>query len=504
MTSSSAERGGSRAALGPAIVAGCSVLILVLYMGLWRGLWFDELLHFAMGGMTFEYAVKTVDFTTTEVNHGQTGVYLLLDWLLLQVFGASAIALRLPSLVSAGFMLWAAVVFMRAKGFGWRWQLVAVVAIGANSTLMFFAGEARPYMPMAASAVVMLAFYALPLESRRTWQGRVLGVFGFLFGAAVHPYWILMWAAVATFSVVVMLTQESWARRLTAVWNSLAPAYVLPALAIFLIVGQLTWMRRVFAFGADTDQIYNWAAISSAFVWDHFSFVPYYASVRSSMGPIAVSGWVTITVLAVAGLTGLWLLGCRACRHRRLGPPLLLLGVGVGSSVALTFQSYRLAYWIIERQWVAGMALACLATAWFFAEWWRATSPRSWRAKIPAIVYLVLVAGAFAVSAWTQFEVTVDRAAAWRLVEQDDRTRQELVAEPGEQTYNYDAQEGYEYIANLNVARGGPVWEEFVAWYNKWAGMRPEFREDNPGWSRFIWPDPAPQQSLCIPQLCGG
>ena len=54
-------------------------LITVLYMGLWRGLWFDELLHFAMGGMTFEYLVRTIDYTTIHVNHGQTGFYMLLD-----------------------------------------------------------------------------------------------------------------------------------------------------------------------------------------------------------------------------------------------------------------------------------------------------------------------------------------------------------------------------------------------------------------------------------------
>lgn len=478
------------------------VCVLVLYMGLWRQVWFDELLHFAMGGMTFEYAIKTIDYTTTEVNHGQTGVYLLLDWFLLQLFGASTIALRLPSLVSAAVMLASAVAFMRAKGFGWKWQSVSVIAFGANSTLMFFAGEARPYMPMAASAVAMLAYFSLPDQDRRSWWGRSLGAFGFLFGAVIHPYWILLWGLVAFYGSTLYVTTSTSNRSLKALLTFLAPRLSLSAIVLYLAVGQLTWMRRVFTFAGDPNSIYDWNVIRASFAWTHFSFVPQYMPSRSSSWPTIVSGWAVVGIAALGLLSLVFVLLRKSCRTRSLIAPLGLIVMGVASSVFLTYLSYRSAYWILERQWVAGMALTTLAVVWLYAQWWRDVRERSTLDKLPVIVYLGLLSSALLAAATTQLQLTMDRQQEWSTFINDTRTVQEFVAEPGAQTYVYDPIEGYEYMANVNVARGGPVWEEFVAWYNKWAGMRPEFRESNPGWTRFIWPDEAPQSRLCIPQLC--
>jgi len=45
------------------------------------------------------------------------------------------------------------------------------------------------------------------------------------------------------------------------------------------------------------------------------------------------------------------------------------------------------------------------------------------------------------------------------------------------------------YAANVNAVRGGDVWPEFTVWYWKQAGMRPEFRETNPSWTRFLFTD---------------
>jgi len=41
------------------------------------------------------------------------------------------------------------------------------------------------------------------------------------------------------------------------------------------------------------------------------------------------------------------------------------------------------------------------------------------------------------------------------------------------------------YAANVNAVRDGDVWPVFTKWYWKQAGMRPEFRETNPGWTSY-------------------
>ena len=504
---SHAQHGGNRVTWpswgGPAVVTALVGITLLAYMGLWRGIWFDELLHFAFGGMTFEYAVKTIDYTTTHVNHGQTGAYFLLDWALLQVFGASATALRSPSLLAAFLLLVAAAAFLRAKGFGWRWQALVVLSLGANETLMFYTGEARPYMPLAGSAAVMLAFYALNTDERRKWWARALALFGFLVGSVMHPYWLVMWGLIAVFSLGVALAEKSELRSLRASWIFLAPQYVLPALILYVVVGQLTWMRRVINFGWD-NSIYNWGSLWNAFLQNHFSFAPFIYPTRGGTGELDAGPIIPIATAAMVILTVSWLLFDRYARSSRLLAPVALFIVGAGSSLFFSYLSIRSQYIIFERQWVAGMAITAIASTWFFAEWVRNNgNPKSIR-QLPAYAFISLTIIAFSISMTSQVRITLDRYENWGAVESDNRSLEELArAAINAETFSYDPrkpEDGYGYLANVNIARGGPVWEIFIAWYNKEAGLRQEYREQDDNWSDLIWPDPAPQSYLCLPE----
>lgn len=489
---------------GPLVVGLLIGMVLVLHMGLWRRIWFDELLHFATGGMTFEYVVRLIDYTTIHVNHGQTGIYFLADWALLQVFGASAVALRAPSLLAALILLVSAVVFIRAKGFSWRWQALVVLALGANETLMFYAGEARPYMPLAASASAMLAFYALSADARRRWWARGLGAVGFLLGAVVHPYWGFIWFLVAGFSLLALRIDEPASRGPKEVWRFLAPGYVIPSALLALAVGQLTWMRRIITFGWDPDSIYAWPSLANAFLQDHFHFVPFAYPPRLGTGEVNAGAIVPAVVIALAAVTVVWLIIDRRSRSRRLIAPALLGVAALTSSLFASYMSYRSQYIIFERQWVAGMGLSAIAWTWFFGEWWRRAKGRSRWAAVPAAAFAGLTLVSFTIATATQAAVTVDRYAAWQEVKRDDRSLDELMtAAVGAESFAYDPsgpEDGYGYLASVNVARGGPVWDVFVRWYNKEAGMRQEFRESDMNWTDLIWREPSPLSYLCLPE----
>lgn len=488
---------------GPLAVTAAVFLTVVLYMGLWRGIWFDELLHFAFGGMTLEYALRTIDYSTIHVNHGQTGAYFLVDWGLLQVFGANAVALRSPSWISAALMLASAAVFIRAKGFGWFWATVAVLALGANETLMFYAGEARPYMVMAASATAMLAFYALDLHQRRRWWARFLAVFGFIVGSVMHPYWVVLWVIVAVFSAAVFIAQQKGSLGFRSVWSFLSPFFWIPGVVLYLSLSQLTWMRRFLNFGWP-DSIYAWPSLANSFLQNHFSFAPYFYPPRVSTAefnagiiiPLVVGGFVLLTVI--------WLILFPRVRNWSLLPPILLFTLASGSTFFFSYLSVRSQYIIFERQWVAGMALSAVALTWFFAEWHRAAVVGAPYAVIPSAVFVTFVAVSFAISIFSQTAITVDRFHSWKTFEQESRSIDELVAQATDaESYKYDPsspEEGYGYLANVNIARGGPVWEVFVAWYNKESGMRQEFRAKDNNWTDWIWPNPSPQSFLCLPE----
>ncbi len=439
-------------------------VIIGVYSSYWRPIWFDELLHFAMGGMTFEQALKTIDFTTVEVNHGQTGVYMLVDYFLMQAFGANSVALRLPSLVSGVVLLLAAVTFLRIKGFSARWQALALIALAGHTFLMYFIGEARPYLPLAACALATLVYYQYPLDQRRAWLPRFLGVFGLIFGVLVHPYFIYFVVIIVPFSVWTALRsgEIKWSIRNLL---RLANLWLLGSAAVvFLVIGQLTWMRRIAEFGYDPFALMGSASNTvNAFWADHFS-----GQSNNGLKAAVALSLITLVVLLVRRFRG----------AAPLLPPLVLLVLALLSSAAVSALSAMRTYWILERQWVAGIALAAVAMVWFFAELHRmarASGSKWLRVPVFFFVILTLVVGARALS--TGISTMQDQRAAQVVIAADTRTVEEIL------TQAKSGDEGAVDAANVNIARGGPVWRELITWYATQAGMRPDFRAKNPSWS---------------------
>lgn len=442
-------------------------VILFLYSGIWRPIWFDEFLHFAMGGMTWEYALKTVDYTTIEVNHGQTGVYMLLDWLLLQAFGASAVALRLPSLLAAALLLAAAVTFLRRRGFGYGWQYLVLLALAAHTALIWFTGEARPYMPLAAAGVAVLAYYQYDASSRRRPWPLILGIAGVCGGALLHPYIVYVIALLVPFSIWVAIRGGRLAWQVRDVVRFANPILLGVGAVMFLIVGQLTWMRRVLSFDYDPlAQMGNsWAYTIDRGVVDHF------ANETTSWQWVAGLALLTLVCLAVA----------RFRCSRDILPPLVLILLALATSVTVSGLSALRTYWILERQWVAGIALVTVGCVWFFAELLKAASrDRSRILEVPVYAFIALTTVSAAFTLVNQVQTTNDRRVAYEEFVREVRTMDEL--RPAQ--INDDT--AYIYAANVNVARGGPVWTMFVDWYDNLSGMRPEFRESNPSWTGFL------------------
>jgi hypothetical protein len=446
------------------------LVILFLYSGIWRPIWLDEFLHYAMGGMTLDYALKTIDYTTIEVNHGQTGVYMLLDWLLMQVFGASSIGLRLPSLISAGVMLAAAVTFVRLRGLAYPWQVLVLLSLAAHSFLMWFVAEARPYLPLAAATVATLAYYQYSVASRRRWLPLAYGVFGIVIGALMHPYIVYLAAVIVPFSVWVAVRDGRLSWGVRDIIRFANPILLGAGAAVFLVIGELTWMRRIASFGyGPFDLMGSGENAFWAFITDHFTNRP-------------TSAW-WIALLAVVTLGGLAL-----ARFRGIGPllpPLVLLVLGLASSAIVSALSAMRTYWILERQWVAGIALVAISGVWFFAEMHKAsqstTSRRdAWALKVPVALFVALTVASSLFVLWHTASEMIAQRDAYAKFTSETRSMDEL------RPAQINDDDGYIYAANVNIARGGPVWPMFVDWYDNLAGMRPEFREKNPSWSGFL------------------
>src|SRR4051794_23138357 len=222
-----------------------AVVAIGLYSSYGRPIWTDEFLHFALGGLpSAGDAVSVIHHTTAGINFGQTGAYMFADFLLLKAFGASSVALRLPSLLSGVVLLISALVFLRTRGVGYLGQFVLLAALVGQSTLMYYVGEARPYMPLAASVVGVLAYYSIPIDRRTHWAARVLGWGAVVLGCMMHPYFPIYWAPLVAFCYV---DARARAHANIFIFRDIARFINIPLAvvgsAIFVVLGAYTWMQ---------------------------------------------------------------------------------------------------------------------------------------------------------------------------------------------------------------------------------------------------------------------
>ena len=458
---STPTRTRSRLADGALVLA--ALVITVLFAGADKPLWIDEFLHFAMAGMNLADALHTIWATTSGdgVNWGQTGAYFLLDYALGSVFGASTIALRMPSILAAFALLMSAVMFLRLNGLSRWYQGLVLMAFAGQGSIMYYAGEARPYMPMASFAVASLVYYRFPLDRRRTWLARCFGIYGVVIGSVFHPYYVLFLPIVLGFSFWRARRDGSTELTRSDVVRFAQPTLVIPGLALFIAVGALTWLKSRTNMDYDTlEYAGSLSGLAHDFYSTHLPIVFLLGSFTASFVSPTLEWFTPELLTAPLFLVVLTVLPLARPRWRpALTPPVVLLWLGLGTTVALSLMSYWQHYWILARQWLGGIAFATIAIVWFLGELAGVATrenSRFWQGLVIAFVGVLIAVSTVVVAGRAQRLLSWNQA--WSQFENDQRTRQELV--------DATMQNGdWVYLGNMNVVRGGPVWPEVAEYY---------------------------------------
>ena len=329
---------------------GLSFYAVLLNASLGRPIWMDEFLHFAFGSFSSTgEAWQAIRQSTKGVNHGQTGIYMLLNYWSLSLFGANKFILRLPSIASGLILFWSVFYIFWLLRFSAFWQVVAVTAVFCQSTLMYFAGEARPYMPLAGASVAILAYYLTPLAKRRTPALALFGLFSAVLGATMHPYFALYWPGLC----MVAFAHHCWSGELqwglrTLLAHANVPLCVIGT-TIYSLVAFQTWLIGGPKFTFDP---FQWVHEPS--VWVHFFNYCHFQFLDRSMGAVVFVSAISVISLAATperlrgSLQGLW-------------TPITLLVVAITISLLLMLVCYLRSYWILPRQWVASAALVAVA-----------------------------------------------------------------------------------------------------------------------------------------------
>lgn len=406
------------------------LVIVGLYSSFGRPLWLDEYLHFVFGGFaTWSQAWAAVQSSTTNINHGQTGFYIMLDYGFLQIFGANLFALRFPSLISGVLLLFSVALFLRRQNLG----VVAIAAtfllLAAQPNLMYFVGEARPYMPMAASAMAALAYFASSIQQRNSKFMKVFIWATMVWGALMMPYYLVYLPVIAATMFLLSSQPRTFRNLLTFINLPLQVTSVILGVGI----GALTWLR-----GSPDFQRDPWLIVRPLID----SFTPFHLFV----------------VLIVASLIATtFILG-------RTDPRAPLILFTVMGAVALMFAllSYLQSYWILPRQFIASQAIMTVAVVWGVGLALKATPQMPKRILTVSFAVLIL----FATGRATVQQV--ERLQDW------ENNGFPSAGRPGDTEFH-----GIDVgPANQNVSEGGPVLPELTVIYDQPRFSRGE--EPNP------------------------
>jgi len=137
-----------------------------------------------------------------------------------------------------------------------------------------------------------------------------------------------------------------------------------------------------------------------------------------------------------------------------------LIWLAIFSSIALSALSLLQTYWILQRQWLGGMAITTVAIVWALG-----LVMQAWKTpcffRIPALISVIAIVTIFLNGLTSLVHLSgtfANYSPAWAEFELENRSREELV-EVTRRTGDWV------YLGNVNIARGGPVWREVAEYY---------------------------------------
>lgn len=432
------------------VIATLCLMLLGLYAPIGKPLWIDEFLHFVLGSyVSLKDAASVVYKTIVEINHGQTGVYMLADYLLLKVFGASGWALRAPSILSGGLLLIAALNFLRTKGVGVGGQSALLIAYAGQINLMSYMSEARPYMPLAAAVVGVLAYYANTLEQRSSLSIKLLGWGSVMLGALMHPYFCVYWYALVFFSYVIWAIENSKTIKIKEIIVFSNPGLILAGSIAALAIGSVSWLRgRTISFEFDPFQWITQGLWVEFTTFSHFAFIP------NARIYIAIALILPIIYMVVPKSVAKEL-------RSMLGPAMLMI-LALSISIFLGYVSYTQKYWILHRQWIASEALIPISLVWSMAVIVKKISVNYlWVTKF---VWMILIAYLM----YTVMPIVQPKIKSQLSALQTNQAARLDRANHREQSIHVPQNnEEWVKLANENVHEGKDVWAVFQHFYGE-------------------------------------
>lgn len=444
--------------LGTALMGAFSLtlgaLIVAAYSSWNRPIWIDEYVHYSWGVFPDRIdAVKQIALPiingTAEVYYSSSWTYYIADVFLLGAFGASSFALRLPSIIAAVVLLYFAWQTVRLAGLRRTWRVVAILALAGQSFLMYYAGEARPYLPLAAGIMVVVAYYSSIYFNCSSRLITVSAWIVVLLGSISHLYFLPYLFAVALLFTALRLVVEDGQKSLQTMRKQIGAPMLVVSLVLFIAAQSRSVLNNTVT-GYDP---YVWVegnflGLLKTLSDLHLQFLPL---------PSIVSLGLVLTIFVAAFAVG------ANSRSRpsliKYLPGLGLILMAIGMSLAISISSIIGGYEIIPRQWSGSLAIVPVALTILIGTLVDKSGISAkilLRYALTALVILVLT-----------FMALLRFNEQWYSLKSNSQSRANYLSKYGpgpigaqEQTaLASDKDQVPEEWANVNIYTGGPVWQ---------------------------------------------
>jgi hypothetical protein len=375
---------------------------------------------------------------------------MLLDYWLLHLFGASAILLRSPSLFASAVLAVGVIALFRNRGLNILWQLSAILLVFSDGGVNHFIGEARPYMPLAGSTVGLLGYYTTVAENR-TRAIAALGWCSLIFGSVMHPYFAPYYAAIL---VVTYLDAMHWRISRVSIRSFILHAGVpmfLTAILLYTCISAVTWLTQDPVLALDPFQWIKRDGLYLFVIATHFQF-------------LAGSRLFKLTIVSCAVLTASVVFINRQ-GGRQLLAPALLITFALAITALLITVSFHNHYWILQRQWIASIAICDIAFVWYLGAIAKLLDRRAYPLALAIGIFTLSLA---AYRCWQAVDLRLGEIAQWS-IEQQQISATALPEEISKPSTNWrnvpKTNDDWVRLANQNITKGGPVWPIFRKYY---------------------------------------
>jgi hypothetical protein len=321
---------------------------------------------------------------------------------------------------------------------------------------MYYMGESRPYFPLAAGVVATTAYFVSSANGYApkslTWTVWPIA----LLCSVWHPYFFAYVLALWLFAAALSWWQihprpTRWLRHRPTL------ILLLASLALASVTAFATW-RSGALFRSEEMDPFEFLRPEGGFVvvWvdTHFQFLP----LPDLLAPFVLLALIALLALFItlrfSSKPDLSALGL-ACAS-----PLGLIVLALGISALLSAISLYQNYWILNRQWVASLALVPIGMVWFLAALYTYLKPRvKWAAYGLAAASFLVIGAMAAYRLYGQVGALQSYAAT--AAEYREKYAGVTIAD-SERLYD---ELGPVEAANVNIYLGGPVWPVFSCFY---------------------------------------